>query len=101
MNQNSCPPPREAPPGWFASLDDCTKVAILEEAILGLAGGKQRMQIRHGEYWVTYHAASVQALERMLNRYRALCGRRHGFTVGPQPVIGGGCDPFSNPRRWR
>ena len=78
--------PTQAPPGWFANLEPCAKVTILEEAVLGLAGGKNRVQVRFGEHWVQYGQGSVMALERMLNHYRALCGRRHGFTVGEKPL---------------
>lgn len=62
--------------------DPCERLAMVEEALYGLASGKTRVQVRHGEYWIEYAAGSVTFLERERARLSAICTKRTGITIG-------------------
>ncbi len=66
----------------WAALSYCDRLAIVEHALMQLASGKTRVEIRHGEQWVRYGQGSVTFLERERARLSALCNRRSAITVG-------------------
>ena len=70
------------PPGYLSSMTECEKSGLYEEALFALASGQQKVQVRHGEYWVQYGTGSVTYLERALARSRALCGNRTAVLIG-------------------
>ena len=75
-------PPKAMPPGFLATMSECDKAAMYEEALFQLASGTKRAEVRHGDYFVRYHMGSTTYLERALARSRALCGNRTAITIG-------------------
>ena len=98
---------RQMPPGYLARLSDCERLSIFEEAAFHLASGQQRIQIRHGEYWVQYGQGSITYLTREITRLRLLCGGKayHAISVGRRPLrindVAPACRPFNGVGPWR
>ena len=70
------------PPMYYSNLPPQQKLAIVEEALFVLGSGQAKAQVRHGDYWVTYHPGSMTYLERERARLQAQTTARSAITVG-------------------
>lgn len=75
---------RTEPFAGYAKLSDCDKLAIVEEALIGLAAGKAKQEVRYGDNWIEFLPGSVAFLERERQRLRILCGaqQRSAISIG-------------------
>jgi hypothetical protein len=78
----SCEPSgTKMPPGYFAKLTDCEKLALYEEAAFTLSTGQQKTQVRYGEYWVQFGLGSTVFIQREIARLRSLCNPRSAIGI--------------------
>ena len=73
----------------WAALSYCDRLAIVEHALMQLASGKTRVEVRHGDQLVRYGFGYVALLERERARLSALCNSRTAITVGRTEYKGG------------
>lgn len=68
----------------YASLNDCEKLQVIEQALFELSTGKTKIQVWYGKNKVEYQQGSVRFLERERQRLRLLCGvqTRAAITIG-------------------
>lgn len=72
----------------YSTLTACQKLAVCEEALMSLASGKQKVTVRHGDYWVEYGVGSVAFLERERARLTRLCSLENGINPHRAITIG-------------
>lgn len=76
----SCEPKPKTRP--YSSLTPCERLAVTEDALMALASGQKKAEVRHGDFWMTYSQGSVAFLERERAQLRILCNGRSAITIG-------------------
>jgi hypothetical protein len=95
--------PKEMTAAQLAALGPCERLAIIDLALLELANGKRRAEVRHGDYFVRFHPGSVTFLKTERDRLRAECdaargiSRRRGITL---TTIDRAVSPYGPFRRY-
>lgn len=66
----------------YSTLTPCEKLSVIEDALMALASGQTKVQVRQGDNWVEYGAGSIAMLERERAQLRILCNGRAAITMG-------------------
>lgn len=74
----------------WAAMSPCEKLAHVEYALMQLASGQTKIEVRYGDYHVEYGVGSVTYLKGEVTRLRRLCdpGAHHAISIGRSH---GGC----------
>ena len=99
-NTQTVPTLKEMDAVTWQALTDADRLAIMELALMQLAGGAAKANVRHAEYWLAFHPGNAATLQKEVQRLRSMVTPRHGFTVRPQGLPVAAVYP-PNSSNWR
>ncbi|MGJ0396295.1 MAG: hypothetical protein ACR65U_08730 [Methylocystis sp.] len=87
LNQG-CHSPANSPP---SSVDDpCLYLKQLRAAYYALLSGAQTQEVRHGDFWQSFHKGDAKMLKQEIDRLSAICPQSQGGLGGRYAVRAGG-----------